>query len=110
MQRKPARGFRWLALQEHPNQETTLPEGTLRVVAHMYAKPGKEEELRSLLLGLIAPTRKEPGCIKYELHGNQENPSEFAFIEEWTDGSALDAEAGIPGPALQICPDRSRAI
>ena len=68
-----------------------MPEGTLRVVAHLYAKPGKEEELRSLLLGLVAPTRKEPGCIKYELHGNQENPSEFSFIEEWTDGSALDA-------------------
>jgi len=71
-----------------------LPEGTLRVVAHIYAKPGKEADLRAVLLGLIAPTLQEPGCIKYELHGNEADPAEFSFIEEWTDGAALDAHFG----------------
>ena len=63
----------------------------MAVVAHLQAKPGKEEELRTVLLGLVAPTRREPGCIKYELHGNEADPAEFSFIEEWTDGAALDA-------------------
>jgi quinol monooxygenase YgiN len=68
-----------------------LPEETLRVVAHFHAKPGKEDDLRDLLLGLLTPTRQETGCIRYELHGNEGDPAEFTFIEEWTDGAALDA-------------------
>ena len=46
---------------------------SLRVVAHLVAKPDKVTELRDLLASLITPTRAEPGCI-----------------EEWTSGSALD--------------------
>jgi len=67
-----------------------MPRETLRVVAHLVAKPDKVRELRDLLAGLITPTRAEPGCITYELLQNQEHPTEFTFVEEWTSGSALD--------------------
>lgn len=63
---------------------------SLRVVARLVAKPDKVTELRDLLASLITPTRAEPGCIAYELLQNQENPTEFTFVEEWTSGSALD--------------------
>ena len=63
---------------------------SLRVVARLVAKPDKVADLRDLLAGLVAPTRAEPGCIAYELLQNQENPTEFTFVEKWTSGSALD--------------------
>jgi len=65
--------------------------GTLRVVARLTAKPGMARELETVLSGLVAPTRREAGCIGYVLHVNEENSAEFVFIEEWTDGAALEA-------------------
>ena len=62
---------------------------TLRVVAHITPKPGKGEELKAVLLALIAPTRNEEGCISYELYKDIES-GHFTFIEEWTSGAALD--------------------
>ncbi|MDA2920258.1 antibiotic biosynthesis monooxygenase [Desulfobacterota bacterium AH_259_B03_O07] len=66
-----------------------MSNNTLRVVARLYAKPGKENELRSLLIGLIEPTHKEQGCRSYEMLENIEDPAEFTFVEEWTDESRL---------------------
>ena len=68
-----------------------MSRGTLRVIALFVAKPGKEDALRSVLTGLIAPTRKEKGCILYELLQNKENSREFTFVEEWQDDGALEA-------------------
>ena len=68
-----------------------MSNDTLRVVARLHAKPGKEAELRSLLIGLIEPTHKEEGCITYEMLENIEDPADFTFVEEWTDESRLAA-------------------
>lgn len=71
-----------------------MAKDTLRVVARFVAKPEKQEELRSLLLGLIEPTRKEKGCRAYELLQNKSAPVEFTFVEEWDDDAALEAHLG----------------
>ncbi len=68
-----------------------MSQGTLRVIARLVARPGKEDALRSLLMGLVAPTRKESGCITYELLHNKENSREFTFVEEWKDEAVLEA-------------------
>ena len=64
---------------------------TIRVVARAIAKPDKEAELRSVLTGLLEATRKEAGCIHYELLQNNANPTEFAFVEERENDQAVDA-------------------
>ena len=38
------------------------------VIAHLEARPGKEEAQREALLALCPPTRAEKGCINYHLH------------------------------------------
>ncbi len=68
-----------------------MSQAALRVIARLVAKPGKEDALRSVLKGLIAPTRKESGCITYEMLQNKENSREFTFVEEWKDEAALEA-------------------
>lgn len=67
-----------------------MPETTLRVVARVLALPGKVEELRAVLTSLIEPTRREPGCIAYELLHNRHDPNDFTFLETWVDEDALD--------------------
>jgi quinol monooxygenase YgiN len=69
---------------------------TLTVVATFVARPGKEAELRAALIGLVAPTRKEAGCINYDLHISTESPAKFLFHENWTDKAALEAHLLTP--------------
>lgn len=63
---------------------------TITVVATFEARPGKENELRNALIGLVAPTRQENGCLNYDLHVLPENPAKFLFHENWTTKAALD--------------------
>ena len=69
---------------------------TLTVVATFEARPGKETELRAALIGLVAPTRKEAGCINYDLHISTESLAKFLFHENWTGKAALDAHMLTP--------------
>ena len=64
---------------------------TVRVVAHITAKPETIDATRELLLTLIAPTRAEDGCVTYELMQNMADPTDFTFVEEWTSDAELDA-------------------
>jgi len=68
-----------------------MSEKTLTVVATFQARPGKEADLRAALLGLVRLTRKEPGCVDYDLHQSPEEPAKFLFYENWTSKAALDA-------------------
>jgi len=69
---------------------------TLRVIANLPAKPDKVDEVKALLLSLVAPTRAEAGCIKYDLLQSTSDPAQFTFDEEWTSDAALDAHLATP--------------
>ncbi len=71
-----------------------MSKPTLRVVARLTAFPDKVAELKFLLLSIIEPTRKEAGCIKYELLQNQSDPSDFTFVEEWESATLLELHLG----------------
>jgi quinol monooxygenase YgiN len=62
----------------------------LTVVATMRAKPGKEDELRAMLTGVIEPTLAEAGCHTYALHQGVADPSVFVFYENWSSKDDLD--------------------
>lgn len=69
---------------------------TLTVIAIFHARPGKEAELSTALNGLLAPTRKELGCVNYDLHVAPGDPGLFMFHENWTSQAALDAHLQSP--------------
>jgi len=68
-----------------------MSKTTIRVVARVVALPDQVEEVKSVLLGLIEPTRKEQGYIVYELLQNQADPTDFTFVEEWESQALLEA-------------------
>lgn len=53
------------------------------VVARIKAKPEASTKVREELLKLIEPTRKESGCISYDLHQDNEDTTLFFFLENW---------------------------
>ena len=62
----------------------------LTVVAKLVAKKESVESVKSELLKLIAPTRKEDGCIEYNLHQDNEDPALFIFYETWECAACLE--------------------
>ena len=68
-----------------------MAQDILRVIARIKARPGKVDELLSVLSSLVEPTRKEPGCIGYRLLQENEDPTVFVFVEEWQNSSALES-------------------
>jgi quinol monooxygenase YgiN len=68
----------------------------IRVVAHLQASPGKEQQLRAVLLSLLEPTRRESGCREYRLYQNTQDDRAFVFVEEWDDDAALDTHLQAP--------------
>lgn len=65
----------------------------LGVVARIVARPESVDKVREGLRSLLEPTRREAGCILYELMQNESDPTDFTFYEEWSNGAALDAHA-----------------
>lgn len=76
----------------------------VHVIARIVAKPGREEELKTALVGMLAPTHAEPGEKVYDLF-QSDDPRRFYFVEEWADQAAFDFHAATPhfkalGPAI----------
>ncbi len=55
----------------------------LTIVANIKTKADKVELVKAELLKLIEITRAEEGCINYDLHQDNENPTHFLFYENW---------------------------
>ncbi|MBY6087677.1 putative quinol monooxygenase [Priestia flexa] len=51
------------------------------VTTILEVKPGSEEKLYDVLLNVLAPSKSENGCIRYDLHRSIDNPSTFVFYE-----------------------------
>jgi quinol monooxygenase YgiN len=66
----------------------SLPQ-YLTVVAEISAKPGREDELKQLLLSVVEPTRAEAECIQYDPHVSTDGPANFVLYENWKDAAAL---------------------
>jgi quinol monooxygenase YgiN len=81
-----------------------MAEPLLTVVAEITAAPGREDALREALLGLIAPTRAEEGCVQYDLHESTETPGQFVFYENWVSREHL--ERHLASPHLEAVKER----
>lgn len=66
------------------------------IMARITARAGSETTLRSVLQDLVAPSRKESGCVSYDLFENEDHPLEFVTVEQWLDQAAADAHLATP--------------
>jgi quinol monooxygenase YgiN len=59
------------------------------VVATLTVKPETRAEFISGATACIKETRKEPGCIAYDLHESVTDHSKMVFVEQWENAEAL---------------------
>jgi len=63
---------------------------SLTLVATFHAKPETSGQLAERLVEMVALTRPEPGCVRYDLHVDRGDDHRFVFVETWADESAWD--------------------
>lgn len=66
-----------------PSSAAKLPKNAVTLVVILRAKEGQEGLLEAELRALIAPTRREEGCLTYDLHRALEIPGAFLLHEVW---------------------------
>ncbi len=85
------------------------------VCAKWTAQPGHEDAVRDCVLGLIEPSRAEPGCLMYIPHEDPEDPRVFFIYEQYVDEAAYRAHGESehfqrlgPGRAIPLLESRER--
>ena len=68
----------------------------VNVVGILVARPGKAEELRALLVGMVSPSRAEPGNSQYNLWRDKANLERFVIEERYLDDAAAAAHHATP--------------
>ncbi len=71
-------------------------EKIITIVVPVYAKPGKAEALKELLVATADQTRLEAGNVCYRLHQAVNNENLFYLYEQWRDKAALDYHMSQP--------------
>jgi quinol monooxygenase YgiN len=68
----------------------------VKIVAILAARTGKAGELRTLLDGMIAPSRAEAGNLRYDLWQDRADPARFVLDELYLDAEAVTAHRASP--------------
>jgi quinol monooxygenase YgiN len=83
------------ACRRPPTKEFTMST-PLTLLAELKASPGQAEELGARLQALVAPTRREAGCLGYALHRSSDDPDLFVLYENWRSRRDLDQHLAKP--------------
>jgi len=60
------------------------------------AKAGHEVEVAELFSRLTEESRKEPGCVMYQVHRHRTEPRRFFIYEQYQDDAAREAHRNAP--------------
>lgn len=65
----------------------------IAVIATLQAAPGKEDQLRAALTGMVANVKANEGASvpAYELHTSDTETGQFIFYERYADSAAFEA-------------------
>ena len=63
------------------------------VIATMHLKPGTRDKVLAAAKPCIEATRKEQGCVFYDLNVSQTDPNLLTFVERWETREHLAAHA-----------------
>ncbi len=71
-------------------------EAQITVIAQLKAIEGKESKLKEILLSLIEPSRDDEGCINYDMHQSEDDPTTFMFHENWASKEFFEKHLATP--------------
>jgi quinol monooxygenase YgiN len=64
-------------------KNSKLPKDAVTIMVVVRAKEGQHLLLEAELRALVGPTRKEEGCLRYDLHRGADQPGTFLLHEVW---------------------------
>lgn len=68
----------------------------IHLIATLHIREGTLDEVLSLARPCIEATRREDGCLLYDLHQSLTEPTKLAFVEKWRDRTALERHFNEP--------------
>ncbi|HXW92356.1 MAG TPA: putative quinol monooxygenase [Terriglobales bacterium] len=60
------------------------------------AKAGREAEVATVFAKLAEESRKEDGCLMFQVHRHKTDPRRFFVYEQYKDDAALEAHRSTP--------------
>lgn len=60
------------------------------LVARMKVQETAVEETKRAVLGIVAESRAEAGCVNYDVHQAIDDPTVFVWHETWKNKAAID--------------------
>jgi quinol monooxygenase YgiN len=91
---KPARGA--TSPEVRSRRGGKLPKNAVTLTVILRARDGQEALLEAELSALVSPTRREEGCITYDLHRAAEVPGTFLLHEVWASREHHSAHTKTP--------------
>jgi quinol monooxygenase YgiN len=95
---RPRKSRRASAASPKPRSATAsrVPKEAVTLVVQLRPREGQETFLEAELRALLGPTRKEDGCLTYDLHRTADAPSAFLLHEVWASREAHSLHTNTP--------------
>ena len=82
--------------KSRPAKTTKLPKEAVTLIVQLRPRDGQEMLLEAELRALVGPTRKEDGCLTYDLHRSAEGPAAYLLHEIWATREAHTKHTNSP--------------
>jgi quinol monooxygenase YgiN len=69
--------------RSRPRASAKLPKDAVTLMVLLRAREGQETILEAELRALVAPSRKEEGCLRYDLYRSADTPGALLLHEVW---------------------------
>ena len=79
-----------------PATSAKLPKDAVTLIVQLRPREGQEMILQAELRALVGPTRREEGCLIYDLHRSADAPSALLLHEVWASREAHSRHTNTP--------------
>jgi quinol monooxygenase YgiN len=73
-----------------------LPKDAVTLIVLLRAREGQETILEAEVRALVSPSRKEDGCLRFDLHRSVEAPGALLLHEVWASREAHTEHTHLP--------------
>jgi quinol monooxygenase YgiN len=87
---------RRISRRSRSNKNEKLPKDAVTLIVILHAREGQETLLEAELRALVNPSRKEEGCLRYELHRSVDTPDALLLHEVWATRDAHTEHSHTP--------------
>jgi quinol monooxygenase YgiN len=78
------------------SRNAKLPKDAVTLIVILRAREGQETLLEAELCALVSPSRKEEGCLRYDLHCSLDSPGALLLHEVWASREAHTEHSHTP--------------